>query len=408
MSEIDAYNEALKSGQYQKPGGGHGKYDNVRRFWEDEEIGIYLRPYLERLVAIREKESRRLRILDLGCGSGDGYELLMNIRRSDRPVAEHGAAILSPDRLEFYKGVDVNAALLAQAQVVHGGKERVAFVQADLNSYELAGEPPYDIYLANYGTLSHNNDEETVALLSKIARHSKNGALILIDWLGRFSYEWQSLWSWDFDHSQWLDYVISYIHSGDKGSQRKLTHFPLRIMARSEVLRVYRQARAGSERVLRLRKLADRSSFVGRHMDTAQYNAHCQPLRGLVNSLFEPNVATELDRLLVHYVPKEGFDEINAYHQRLAGWWNYLIAFTQVGLEQRVLPARPEKAPLAVRRALATMKSILRVAVSTKIGNPRASLVEPQLGYCLREIEMGLQRGLGCGHGLVAIFELVK
>jgi hypothetical protein len=54
------------------------------------------------------------------------------------------------------------------------------------------------------------------------------------------------------------------------------------------------------------------------------------------------------------------------------------------------------------------MKNILRVAARTRIGNPRASLVEPQLGYCLREIEMGLQKGLGCGHGLVAIFEVVK
>ena len=43
-----------------------------------------------------------------------------------------------------------------------------------------------------------------------------------------------------------------------------------------------------------------------------------------------------------------------------------------------------------------------------RIGTPRASLVEPQLGYCLRELEMGLQKGLGCGHGLVAIFEIIK
>lgn len=408
MSEIDAYNEALKSGQYEKPGGLHGKYDNVRRFWEDEEIGIYLRPYLERLVAAREGEGRKLRILDLGCGSGDGYELLMNIRESNRSLGEASAAILSPDTLELYKGVDINAALLAQAQAVHGGRGKVAFVHSDLNSYELAEESPYDLYLANYGTLSHNNDEQTVALLGKIARHSANGALVLVDWLGRFSYEWQSLWTRDFDRNQWLDYVISYIRPGDKGEQGKLTHFPLRIMARSEALKVYRQARVKSERSLRLRKLADRSSFVGRHMDTAQYNTHCQPLRRQVNSIFEPNVAIELDNLLVRYVPREGFTEVNAYHERLAGWWNYLVAFTQVGLEQRVLPAAPEGAPLVVRQALAAMKRVLGVAARTKIGNPRAGLVEPQLGYCLREIEMGLQRGLGCGHGLVAIFEVVK
>ena len=41
-------------------------------------------------------------------------------------------------------------------------------------------------------------------------------------------------------------------------------------------------------------------------------------------------------------------------------------------------------------------------------GGARGRLVEPQLGYCLREIEMGRQKGLGCGHGLVAIFEIIK
>jgi hypothetical protein len=54
------------------------------------------------------------------------------------------------------------------------------------------------------------------------------------------------------------------------------------------------------------------------------------------------------------------------------------------------------------------MKKIVRVAAGTRIGNPRANLVEPQLGYCLRELETGLQKGLGCGHGLAAIFEVVR
>ena len=35
MAEVDAYNEASQSGLYQKPTGLLGKYDNVRRFWED-------------------------------------------------------------------------------------------------------------------------------------------------------------------------------------------------------------------------------------------------------------------------------------------------------------------------------------------------------------------------------------
>ena len=34
--------------------------------------------------------------------------------------------------------------------------------------------------------------------------------------------------------------------------------------------------------------------------------------------------------------------------------------------------------------------------------------VKPQLGYALRYLEMKLQQGLGCAHGLVGIFEVDK
>ncbi len=77
-------------------------------------------------------------------------------------------------------------------------------------------------------------------------------------------------------------------------------------------------------------------------------------------------------------------------------------------MEQSTPPEHPAKIPAAVRTAFGSMKKVVRAAAGTAIGNPRASIVEPQLGYCLRELEMGLQRGLGCGHGLVAIFEVVK
>lgn len=407
MVEIDAYNEALKSGQYEKHSGLSGKYDNVRRFWEDEQIGLYLRPYLERVIDQKREQGEKLRVLDLGCGSGDGFELLVGIKHSQSSIADYGTAVIQPEMLELYKGIDINEGLLNQAQDIYKNKENMVFVNSDINTYELAGEPSYDIYLANYGTLSHNTDEQTVELLSNISQHSKNGAVILIDWLGRFSYEWQTLWTQEFNNDQWMDYVISYIQD-DNDAKEELTHFSLRYMGRSEVLQVYQKAKKKVENAIVLRKLADRSSFVGRHIDTAQYNPHCQPLRRLVNSLFEPSVATNLNELLVHYVPKEGFEDKNAYYQHLTTWWNYLINHTKAGLERNMTPAIPAGMSTVARRSLTTMKKILNTAANLKIGNPRTSLIEPQLAYCLRELEMGIQRGLGCGHGLVAIFEVVK
>jgi len=408
MAEIDAYSEALKSGQYEKPGGLLGKYDNVRRFWEDEQLGLYLRPYLENLVSRRQKEGKRLRIFDVGCGSGDGFELIASINHNQAPLSEHNTRIITPERLEFYRGVDINEGLLEQARSIYGGHDNMSFVHADFNEFDFGAEEPYDLYLANYGGLSHNTDEQTIEMLSNIAKNGKDGAIIIIDWLGRYAYEWQTLWTRDLSQNQWMDYVISYIYSDSEEKPQELSSFPLRIMGRQEAQRIHQQAKKKADGSLALRKLADRSSLVGRHIDTAQYNPHAQPLRRMVNSLFEFNLATNLDELLVKYVPASGFDEVNAYYQRFVDWWNYLVLYTKAGLEKRMPPAITGETPVVARRTLSTMTKILKTASRTGIGNPRASLVEPQLGYCLRELEMGLQKGLGCGHGLVAIFEIVK
>lgn len=408
MGEIDAYNEALKSGLYEKPSGLLGKYDNVRRLWEDEELGLYLRSYLERLVTRKRERGGKLRLLDIGCGSGDGFEFITSVNDSKSLILEHDTKVIEPDMVECYQGIDINEGLLKQAQAIYGDKQNMVFIQSDFNDYDFSSEEPYDLYLANYGTLSHNTDERTVELLINITRQSQDGALIIVDWLGRYSYEWQTLWTKDFEHNQWMDYAISYIYSGDKVKQPELTYFPLRIMGHEEVLHIYRRVKKKTEGNIVLRKLADRSSFVGRHIDTAQYNPHCQPLRRWVNSLFEPNLYTNLDELLIHYVPRDGFTEVNAYHQRLADCWNHLVTYTKALLEGSKLPEALIEMPLSLRRALSAMKGVVRAATKARIGNPRASLVEPQLGYCLRELEMQLQQGWGCGHGLVAIFEVVK
>jgi hypothetical protein len=53
-----------------------GKYDNVRRYWEDEITRHFLYPHLRKLKAHSlSLLQRRLRIMDLGCGGADGYEL---------------------------------------------------------------------------------------------------------------------------------------------------------------------------------------------------------------------------------------------------------------------------------------------------------------------------------------------
>ena len=55
-----------------------------------------------------------------------------------------------------------------------------------------------------------------------------------------------------------------------------------------------------------------------------------------------------------------------------------------------------------------TMTHVVEGCDWYSFGDSRANLVEPALGFALREIEMAHQRGEGAGHGLVAVLEVIK
>ena len=420
--QMPAYTEAVKSGLYAKHSGLVGKYDNVRRLWEDEITRMFLRPHLSRLIERSRAAMRRVRVLDLGCGSADGYELLMGVRQRDADLQQLEVDLLSDDMLGLYKGVDLNAELLEQARGIYGGRSKVVFQQGSFTEGLPAGddEKPYDLYFTSYGTFSHHNEDATaVRLLADIARRVEDYAVIVCDWLGRYSYEWQELWTNEPDELLNMDYVVSYIYDAEEREQRRdeLQHLTLRLMSRPEAESII--GRASEEAGVDIRPLTffDRSVFTGRHMDTGEYNAHAQPLRNAVNSLHEPNVRTELDSLIVNYAPRPGFAFLNDYYEHLAMCWNTLVRYTQNLLnvyddERRDFTedpgAIPASYPPPVRDMMERMKLVVHGIGWLNSGLPRENIIEPQLGYSLRYLVRSLQQGRGCGHGLVGILDVDK
>jgi len=356
-----AYDEAISSGYYKRRCGLIGKYDNVRTFWEDEIIRIAVRPYIKKLEQEREE---RIKVLDMGCGYGDGYEILAKLS----------------DNLE-YKGFDINENFIKEAKRVYKDKKNLSFEVADFSS-GLPLKDDYDLYFTSYGTLSHTDDEQNILLLGDIADCSDNCA-VLCDWLGAYSYEWQSLWG-----EEWMDYRISYLpESGEET-------FPLRLMTRENILKMVREA---SSRI-KIEKIFDRSIFVGRHIDTAEYNKHCKPIRSAVNSLFEPNVRTNFEDLLIDYHPKEGYSNLNSFFEDFSTYWNSLVA-CMMDLE----------GDCEVADQIPEMRKLEKMAESDiwmDNSNYRENVIEPQLGYAFRNLEMGMQRGLGAAHGLLAILSI--
>lgn len=422
VAQMKAYSEAAKSGLYAKQSGLVGKYDNVRRLWEDEITRFFLHPHLERLIEYKIARMQRVRIMDLGCGSADGYELLTGVRHRDADLRQYEVALLTPDILGEYRGVDLNGDLLKQARAIYGHNPKLTFQQSSFaDGLPLdENERPFDLYFSSYGTCSHHNDDETlIRLLADVARRTEDYAVVVCDWLGRYSYEWQTLWTNDLDEQRNMDYVVSYIYDKDEREQRRgeLEHLWLRLVNRQEVERIV--AEAGQQAGVEIAPLDvfDRSIFSGRHMDTAEYNPHAQPIRQAVNSLHEVNVRTDPSSLLVDYAPRAGFEFVNDHFEHLQMCWNTLVMYVDelmqtYDVQQRSFsnspPPVPASYPPALREMMERMRGVVEGVGWLGYGLPRENIIEPQLGYALRYLELKLQGGLGCGHSLVGIFEVDK
>ncbi len=134
MVEKTAYSQAVTTGMYDRSTGLLGKYDNVRRFWEDQITASFLRKALNELVDRKKKKLERIRILDLGCGSGDAYDLIMGITMKDPGIYEYITAAITPDILQEYVGVDINEDLLKQAEAYYGAQ-----TQRAVNNFPISG-----------------------------------------------------------------------------------------------------------------------------------------------------------------------------------------------------------------------------------------------------------------------------
>lgn len=420
MSEKKAYTQAFQTGKYDKATGLLGKYDNVRRFWEDQVTAIFLRPFLNDLVERKRKQLERLRILDIGCGSGDGYDLLMGVTTKDPGIYDYIVNAVTEDMLKEYVGIDLNENLIQQALDYYGNNPKLRFEVSDISQGMMPGfldeEPPFDFYFTSFGTLSHFTNEQCINIIADVCRHAPEKALFMGDWLGRYTMEWQDLWHHPPDQEYFMDYRISYIYPEEERKTADVASFALKLVNRDEVMHIIEQA--SKEAGVKIKPLTffDRSIFIGRHLDTGEYNQNCPKLRGPVNALFETYVRTDLENLLVDYVPRSGFDHLNNFFELFFMSSNALVKYTmsllgdyncetgKLECNLDILPYYPK--PL--QEAMETMRRVIEGVGWLNWGDVRANLIESVLGFALRKLEMELQPGTGMGHGLVGIFEITK
>lgn len=191
FSEVGAHDYGDAVQHYLSP----DRRDEVKAQWEET---MSRRIYATAIRAIGDQKKGPVNVLDIGCGTGDGWHLL-------QPLGPSSGSPTTSRVLNYY-GIDIDPSMIEAARYVFKDTPGVQFEQVDVRT----GIPdePFDLYLSCGVPYSHLTQEELVSVLarifSEIRRHAARAAVV-VDVLGQYSIEWVPKWG----QSRW-DYRMSF------------------------------------------------------------------------------------------------------------------------------------------------------------------------------------------------------
>jgi SAM-dependent methyltransferase len=410
VPRTEFYESAVKHGFYGVDKSGlFGKKDNVRKYWEDVSIKMSVRPAIERIL----EHKNRIRIVDLGCGSGEGVELLTHIPPSGPVKTVKKEFLIVEDDIELYTGVDVSPAMLEQGRHNYPHSAQVEFVQADLSEgFPFRTDDPYDIYFSSYASQSHLTFEELGRLTGEIFSHISDRGYLVFDLFGRSSPEWPKYWGQDCRTP--LPYTMAYLSAPHERNSEKIEWFDVTYWTGPELVGLIESAAESAKRKARIVTMRDRSIFVGRHMDTGIFKKQGHQTRIAVNRLFDPDYRGQITGLSIDidYLEEmkeatpEGWARIHDYHSQWQAVVNVLNALmcTNNAEVKRII----ESSPLGIADELKMLAWLYRNADRFPVVDFWASVMGPQVACVLRNLELSLPQGLGCGHGLFCVVEVER
>lgn len=252
-------------GHYLSP----GREDFVKLAWERPQFGRLLSDAIAFLAA-SSSDLKTLRVVDLGCGTGEGHNLTAAaVSRQSRRIAFD------------YHGIDLSVAMQSVARRRISNHPRcidARFTQADVRSLDFSCFPA-DLYLSVGGLYSHLTQAELYGVareLFQTALAATGPLVIVFDVLGRYSLDWLPLAT--MPHRL---YSMSFFVSTAEPPSIHATFY-----GQAELEALLRDVipPALAPR-LKSTTFWDRSIFVGRHSATGQYNPLLPPLRPHIDAL---------------------------------------------------------------------------------------------------------------------------
>ena len=374
-------------------------------------IKMMVRNYMENLL----KEQRRLRVLDLGSGSGDGYEMLTHIPPST-PKGNIGSGfIISPAQLEMYAGIDINKQAIELGKVKYSGNPEVFFEYGNLEDGIPSGiqdSKPFDIYLSTYGSLSFLDPGQLENLLVQIFKHSRKGSILVFDVHGKYCPAWPQYWS---ESGTMLPYSFSYLASNGKRNSNNIEWIDLAFWSVEGLKDQLLTSASKAGIALNNISFADRSIFVGRLMDSGLLSGKPMPYRYQINRLLDPDERAEVEQLTIDLDYLEDFKKINPrVWERLTDYqrqWNRIIILLQALMHQDDIKVKNflENTDIELMSdELKFLTWLFRNADRFPVVDFWGSVIDPQIAIILRNIEMSYPDAVGCGHSLVCAMEIEK
>jgi SAM-dependent methyltransferase len=408
MPRTEFYESAVKHGFFGVYKSGlFGKKDNVRKCWEDVSIKMSIRPAIKRIL----ERKKRIRILDLGCGSGEGVQLLTHIPLSDPVKTINREFVITKEDIELYKGVDTSPAMVEQGRHNYSNLPQIEFVQGDLSEgFPFMKDEPYDVYFSSYASESHLTFNELERLTREIFSHISGKGYMVFDLFGRNSPEWPKYWGKDCHTA--LPYTMAYLSPPQEQSSEKTEWFDVTYWTGEELVGLIETAAKSVKVKTSIITMRDRSIFVGRHMDTSLFKNQSHQTRVAVNRLFDHDYRGRINGLNIdiNYLEEtkaanqEGWKRIRDYYnqwQTVVSVLNALMCNNNAEVKKII-----ESSPAGIADELKMLAWLYRNADRFPAVDFWASVMGPQVACVLRNLEFSLPQGLGCGHGLFCVVEV--
>jgi SAM-dependent methyltransferase len=356
--------------------------DNVKKYWEREVSQFVLRPFLKQLTG------SKLRVLDLGSGYGQGFELLTHIPLHETNHQLQQEYLITENQLELYLGLDNEYDWVCQANEIYQTHKRVRFLKTDFKqglNFLKGVEPAFDIYFSGDGSLSKLTKTELSGLIAEVYQHARSGSWLILDLAGRFA--------------------------ADRPYERNLPK--IQAWSREEILDLLHFLVEKKHLRLDVLKIFDRAILLGNNQAFDYPNSPFQNVREGVNRLFTPYQRTDLNELIIpaEWLKLPDLPQIRSFFNYFIEIWNNFLKYSLLRLEKTISPEQIgdwEQFPASLQFGMLTLDRLIRDTEWIAYGDPRANLIEPHIAYVLRNLEFSLQQGLGCGQNMQLVLQIKK